>query len=76
MFIIEVVSKKKYIEALDQLQITGNFRHVTDNEQSYRLHPSYVFLWNLNNPIHLDENGFTRSNALFYPSKECPGGRT
>ena len=68
--------KKKYLEVLDQLKITGNFRYATDNEQSYFLHPSYAFSWNLTNPIHLDGNDFTRSNALFYPSIECPGGRT
>ena len=68
--------KKKYLEVLDQLKITGNFRFATDNEQSYFLHPSYAFSWNLTNPIHLDGNDFARSNALFYPSIECPGGRT
>ena len=68
--------KKKYLEVLDQLKITGNFRYATDNEQSYFLHPSYAFSWNLTNPIHLDGNDFTRSNALFYPSIEFPGGHT
>mmetsp|Transcript_54393 Transcript_54393/g.61796 ORF Transcript_54393/g.61796 Transcript_54393/m.61796 type:complete len:350 (-) Transcript_54393:471-1520(-) len=68
--------KKKYMDVLDQLLITGNIRKVTDDEQSYNLLPSYAFSWNLTNPIHLDGNDFTRSNALFYPSIECPGGRT
>jgi len=36
--------KKKYVEVLNQLKITGNCKFVKDNEQSYFLLPSYAFL--------------------------------
>ena len=68
--------QKRYLKVLDQLVITGNFRYATDNEQSYFLHPSYAFLWNLTNTVHLDGNDFTLSHALFFPSIVRPGGRT
>ena len=43
--------KKKYIEVLEQLLMTGNIRHVIDDEKLYSLLPSDAFSWNLTNRI-------------------------
>mmetsp|Transcript_31606 Transcript_31606/g.33930 ORF Transcript_31606/g.33930 Transcript_31606/m.33930 type:complete len:157 (+) Transcript_31606:128-598(+) len=43
--------KKKYSVVLEQLLMTGNIRHVIDDETLYSLLPSDAFSWNLTNRI-------------------------